>query len=908
MSDNHTMAEMLRAPTEGCAEAIVVPPILAEQFELKYSLINMMTSEQFLDSKRTIRMITFVGAARQWLEKNPRVPSPLGMIFKNLTNLLHHHGYTELHQLDTFYNALNPADQDSLNAAAGGNMLEKSPQDALTIIENKSKVHNSQSKPIASSVNACDINSSFEIAKLTHAVNQQTSVVTTAMTAMLKQLQANPPPAQVKAVKEIYVTCEGAHPYYQCLAAGGNTFPEFRDNIQANQIRPPGFAQPNVQNNQNRFGQPQGFNRGTNFNQEQPYQATTQSNQNFHLNELEKHKRMNDVSLKAMQNQIDMVKNNLKNEMKTSIQTSLSNQTNEIKNMLASLLQMNAASTSRSGSLPGNTVANPKGELKSITTHSGLVTDGPIVLTPPKSVTPEEDEYVEETYTDQDLTEYTIKVPPPSVQKPKPLIQRYFVLHTRDSPLSNILPFLRTARALIDVHGEEMILRDRDERLTLNMKLETASYSNHPHRESVNLVNIFNISSEDCLEVLVSNQQSGNPTFSLHKEITSPKVTYEIHDSEGCNFLSKELPDIDSFNDIHPHFDDNPLSGSTTYLSNSLLKEFTDELALITYPPDYDDNLKCDIEFDLKEIEFLLYQGENSALNDSIDQTDLANRDDLFVDPTPEMFNVEHAPDYSFPPRFDVYDDDFLEIEFDADNFYDDPFDSKGEKIKEDDDLPAPDNEDKVFNPGILFYEKSVTIITRVAQKKNLAISFASLVFEDFDPQFYELLVFKDVPNSMRLLLFSSENEEKVFKPGIYTSEKVYSCFLLELSHPAKRYAQEEGINFEESFALVALLEAVRIFVAYVAHKSFPIYQMDVKMTFLNGPLKEEDWYPKDYGFELTAFSDADHAGCINTRKSTSRGIKFLGDKLVTWMLKKQDCTLISSVEAEYVALFASCA
>nr|GFC17625.1 hypothetical protein [Tanacetum cinerariifolium] len=55
---------------------------------------------------------------------------------------------------------------------------------------------------------------------------------------------------------------------------------------------------------------------------------------------------------------------------------------------------------------------------------------------------------------------------------------------------------------------------------------------------------------------------------------------------------------------------------------------------------------------------------------------------------------------------------------------------------------------------------------------------------KDFDPLFYELLVFKDVPNSMRLLLFSSENEEKVFKPGIYTSEKVYSCFLHELSHP----------------------------------------------------------------------------------------------------------------------------
>nr|GEZ92630.1 hypothetical protein [Tanacetum cinerariifolium] len=436
---------------------------------------------------------------------------------------------------------------------------------------------------------------------------------------------------------------------------------------------------------------------------------------------------MNEVSMKAMQNQIDMVKNKLRNEMKTSIQTSLFNQTNEIKNIKASLLQMNTASTSGSGSLPSNTIANPKGKLKAITTRSGLVTDGPTVPTPPKSITPEVGERVEETYTDSDLAEYTIKVPPPPVQKYKPPSQRDFVVHKRDSPHPNIpypsrmlkqkqqekdekmlkallsnkeklqelantplnencsevilkklpkklrdpwkclipcgfselkcksladlgasinlmslsvwkelglpelfptrmtfklanraictpagiardvfvlvgkftfpadfviieyesdprvpfilgRPFLRTARALIDVHGEEMILHDGDERLTLNMKHDTTSYSNHPQRESVNLINIFNVSSEDFLKVLVSNQPSGNPTFSAHQELTSPEVNHDIHDSEGCN-------------DIHPYFKDNPLSGSTTYSANSLLEEFTDELDLITYPPDYDDNL-----------------------------------------------------------------------------------------------------------------------------------------------------------------------------------------------------------------------------------------------------------------------------------------------------------------------------
>ncbi|GJS30004.1 retrovirus-related pol polyprotein from transposon TNT 1-94 [Tanacetum coccineum] len=84
----------------------------------------------------------------------------------------------------------------------------------------------------------------------------------------------------------------------------------------------------------------------------------------------------------------------------------------------------------------------------------------------------------------------------------------------------------------------------------------------------------------------------------------------------------------------------------------------------------------------------------------------------------------------------------------------------------------------------------------------------------------------------------------------------------------------------------------------------------EVKRIFryLRGTIHMGLWYPKGSGFELTAFSDADHAGCLDTRKSTSGGIQFLGDKLVSWMSKKQDCTAMSSAEAEYVALSASCA
>ncbi|GJV79831.1 hypothetical protein Tco_1515701 [Tanacetum coccineum] len=84
------------------------------------------------------------------------------------------------------------------------------------------------------------------------------------------------------------------------------------------------------------------------------------------------------------------------------------------------------------GSLPSNTVANPKGELKAITTRSGLVFDGPFVPMPLPFIKPKEDERVEETLTDPDLGEFTIKVPPPLVQKAKPLLQRNYVVHQRD--------------------------------------------------------------------------------------------------------------------------------------------------------------------------------------------------------------------------------------------------------------------------------------------------------------------------------------------------------------------------------------------------------------------------------------------------------------------------------------------
>nr|GEZ54153.1 reverse transcriptase domain-containing protein [Tanacetum cinerariifolium] len=201
MADNRTMAQMLQAPIEGYEDAIVVPQINANNFELKQMLINLVQSNQFTrrqDSHNhlrffnkvtstfrhpevpntTIKWLLFLfsleGEARIWLDKEPLrsiltwedlvskfinqffPPSKTTYLRNEITNFLQkpnetfneawerfkdllrqcpHHGLSELHQLDTFYNALNSNDQDALDSAAGGNFLDKIPRECLSIIE-----------------------------------------------------------------------------------------------------------------------------------------------------------------------------------------------------------------------------------------------------------------------------------------------------------------------------------------------------------------------------------------------------------------------------------------------------------------------------------------------------------------------------------------------------------------------------------------------------------------------------------------------------------------------------------------------------------------------------------------------------------------------------------------------------
>ncbi|GJV37757.1 hypothetical protein Tco_1410234 [Tanacetum coccineum] len=261
--------------------------------------------------------------------------------------------------IDSSITGLTLRHRDTIQfAAASGEFMKRRPEECYDLIENmESTAHQKMIGVILCSTGMRVINQCW-------------------------QFQATPPPASVKAVEEVCVTCGGAHPYYQCLAADGNTFPEYQDNIQ-------GYVTAAA--------------------------APIQQNQSVPLNELGKIKKINDINIKAMQTQINNVKNELRSEMQNSIQTSLSKQTNELKNMMASFFQMNTASTSGTRSLPSNTVANPKGELKAITTRSGHVIDGPSVLIPPPFINSEEDERVEETLTDPEHGEFTIKVPPPLV-------------------------------------------------------------------------------------------------------------------------------------------------------------------------------------------------------------------------------------------------------------------------------------------------------------------------------------------------------------------------------------------------------------------------------------------------------------------------------------------------------------
>nr|GEW60335.1 hypothetical protein [Tanacetum cinerariifolium] len=381
MADQRTMAQLLQAPTEGYEDAIIVPAITADNFELKHGLLTLVQNKQFYGlDKKDPHFISFFPPSKttsihneitNFQQRFDETFSEAYDRFKDLIQACPYHGFLKLHQLDTFFNALHSKDQDSINSAAGGNFLDKLPCDCLSIIESKSKVCYSYDKPVVSRVSTTTSTSgvSPDVAELKDLVRA----------LLLDKKGQTQSLALVKTVEESCVACGDAHSYRICPATDGNVY---RDNIQeyvsqaftvnynqgntsyrpkmmSNQIRPPGFPpmhnNQNVQwNNQNRFIPNQ--NQGNNFKQGLVYQPPIFQQPAYQA--------------PAYQAPAPQTKSVSKEDFSAYIKAN------------DAFVNSNTASTSSSGTLPRNTNANPKSDLKAITTRSGVSYDEPQILPP----------------------------------------------------------------------------------------------------------------------------------------------------------------------------------------------------------------------------------------------------------------------------------------------------------------------------------------------------------------------------------------------------------------------------------------------------------------------------------------------------------------------------------------------
>nr|GEX38415.1 reverse transcriptase domain-containing protein [Tanacetum cinerariifolium] len=303
--------------------------------------------------------------------------------------------------------------EDSLNSAAGGKFLDKMPRECLKIIESKSKFRLTRAKAVVANVS---------MSSSTLAISSDVAKLKDLVRALLldKKNQSSAPaqsstPALVKAVEPNCVTCGGTHSYQNYPATSGNVY---RDNIQeyvsqaaaanynqgntgfrpqmvANQIRPPSF--PPHQNNQNNFNRGNNFNqnRGGNFNQYNFNQGG-----NFNQGQLLRpsYIKANDAVLRNMQNQGQ------------NLQIHMANLTD----MLSKFMSSNTVSSSGSGTLPSNTITNPKEDLKGITTRSGVAYQGPTIPTQSKVV--KQGIEVTKDQVQTPSSQSTVPVQPPVIQ------------------------------------------------------------------------------------------------------------------------------------------------------------------------------------------------------------------------------------------------------------------------------------------------------------------------------------------------------------------------------------------------------------------------------------------------------------------------------------------------------------
>nr|GEU58823.1 reverse transcriptase domain-containing protein [Tanacetum cinerariifolium] len=364
MVDNHIMEELLQAPTEGYEEAIVIPEINTDHFEIKMNLLQLAQANlyhgemlELYDKEPPNSILTWEDIVNKFVNQffppsktthlkneisrfTQRFKETFGEAwerFKKMLRACPHHGFKELAQIDTFYNGLNDNDQDSLNVAVGGNLLSKTTREALQIIENKSKVGYSRNKPNVSRIKTT---SRENASKTDDRIDKLADQISTLVDIFAKKVVT---PAQVKAVEESCVTCGGAHAYYNCPNTDSNQLSVCVATGTYNQVSP--------QNRASNYMAPPGF-------------APMQNSQ---------------IGLiRIRDNEITLIEEIIFNLFKFQIKDF---KTNLFKFLI---IQFNKNQSSTSGTLLSNTIPNPKGEMKAITTRSGVSYEGPLIPTPKK--------------------------------------------------------------------------------------------------------------------------------------------------------------------------------------------------------------------------------------------------------------------------------------------------------------------------------------------------------------------------------------------------------------------------------------------------------------------------------------------------------------------------------------------
>ncbi|GJS77993.1 hypothetical protein Tco_0727874 [Tanacetum coccineum] len=311
MDDNRTMAQLLEAPTEGYEDAIVVPEINANNFEIKHGLLNLVQNKQFFghdkeDPHAHIRYFNKITSTMKF----PNVPN-------------------------------------SLNSRRGGNFLdEKCPRMFKKIIEEQIPKDSQFTKQIlvASSASTSTSVSHPPDVLRTQRYGQEPLLLDKKNQS---QAPAHRTPASVKAVEESCVTCGGAH-------SQGSIYQP-----QVNQ--PPTYQAP-------------------------VYQASIPQTQGVSKTDFDSYVKANDAVMRNMQNQNQVLQNQGQNLQAQLNNLATSNQ--RVESMLSNFIKINTASTSGSGTLPGNTITNPKEDLKGITTRSGVAYQGPTIPSTSTSSSP----------------------------------------------------------------------------------------------------------------------------------------------------------------------------------------------------------------------------------------------------------------------------------------------------------------------------------------------------------------------------------------------------------------------------------------------------------------------------------------------------------------------------------------